>query len=159
MTTLGPRSLHLTEHFEGRRLRAYKDGGGVWTCGTGATGPDVGPGTIWTTAQCDARLASDLARFAGYTVALLHGQPTTLAQLGALTDAAFNAGSGNLAKSPMLAAHLAHDYATAAASFAGWHIHDHAGNAEPGLLKRRAAEAALYAGDLATFDALTEYRA
>ena len=62
--TPGPRALHLTSHFEGRRLHAYLDTGGVWTCGTGATGPDIGPGTVWTVSQCDARLARDLARFA-----------------------------------------------------------------------------------------------
>ena len=155
--TPGPRALHLTSHFEGRRLHAYLDTGGVWTCGTGATGPDIGPGTVWTVAQCDARLARDLARFAGYTTALLHGQPTTAAQFGALTDACFNAGPGSLARSPMLVAHVAHNYAAAGSAFASWHVHDHVGNLQPGLVKRRSAEAALYAGDLATFDRITGF--
>ena len=155
--TPGPRALHLTSYFEGTRLHAYRDTGGVWTCGTGATGAGIGPGTVWTPAQCAARLATDIQRFVGYTVALLHNQPTTPAQLGALTDACYNAGPGNLAKSPMLVAHLAHDYAAAAASFAGWHVHDHAGNLQPGLAKRRRADAALYANDIATFDTLTGF--
>ena len=155
--TLGPRALHLTSHFEGCRTHCYLDTGSVPTIGYGATGPDIRPGLVWTTAQCDERLAMDIRRFVAYTTALVHGQPTTPAQLGALTDACYNAGPGNLAKSPMLAAHLAHDYATAAASFAGWHVHDHAGNLQPGLVARRHAEAALYAGDLATFDKLTGF--
>ena len=155
--TLGPRSLHLTSHFEGCRLHAYLDGGGVASIAFGATGPDVYLGLVWTQDQCDTRLAMDIRRFVSYTTALVHGQPTTPAQLGALTDACYNAGPGSLAKSPMLAAHLAHDYATAAASFVGWHVHDHAGNLEPGLVARRHAESVLYAGDLATFDKLTGF--
>lgn len=156
--TLGPRSLHLTSHFEGCRLHAYPDSGGIASIGFGATGPDVYLGLVWTQGQCDTRLAMDIRRFVAYTTALVHGQPTTPAQLGALTDACYNAGPGSLAKSPMLAAHLAHDYATAAASFVGWHVHDHMGNLDAGLVKRRHAESALYAGDLSTFDKLTEYQ-
>ena len=155
--TLGPRAMHLVKHFEGCVRHAYLDGGGVISIGFGATGPDIHAGMVWTQAQCDARLATDIQRFVGYTVALLHGQPTTPAQLGALTDACYNAGPGNLAKSPMLAGHLAHDYTAAAAAFVGWHVHDHAGNLEPGLVTRRLAEAALYANEIATFDRLTAF--
>ena len=57
----------------------------------------------------------------------------------------------------MLVAHVAHNYAAAGSAFASWHVHDHAGNLQPGLIKRRSAEAALYAGDLATFDRLTGF--
>ena len=68
--------IALIKRFEGcARLRgdgtveAYPDpgtGGEPWTIGWGATGRDdfngaaIGPGTRWTQAQCDARLAADL---------------------------------------------------------------------------------------------------
>lgn len=49
---------------EGRRNKAYPDqltGAEPWTCGVGATGPDVGPDTCWTDQQIDARLDADIA--------------------------------------------------------------------------------------------------
>lgn len=51
--------------FEGWRNDAYPDpltGGAPWTCGVGATGPDVGPDTHWTDEQVSARLAIDIER-------------------------------------------------------------------------------------------------
>lgn len=156
---VGPRGFYLTKHFEGCLLKAYFDSGGVATIGYGATGSGIGPGVVWTQGQADTRLAVDLCRFAGYTAALLHGQPTTPAQFSAFTDACYNAGPGNLAKSPMLAAHLARDYASAASAWPLWHVRDRAGVAQPGLLKRRAAERALYLGDLPAFDKLTGFKA
>jgi lysozyme len=141
---VGPRARALVEHFEGLNLHAYPDSGKIPTIGYGATGPDVSMGMTWTLAQCDARLATDLARFAAYVVPLLKGSPTTPAQFGALVSAAYNAGPGNLAKSPMLAAHRVGDNADAAKSWLDWHIHDHLGHVEPGLIRRRAAESSLY---------------
>lgn len=156
---VGPRALWLTKSSEGCKLHAYRDSGGIWTIGVGATGPGIGPDVVWTQGQADTRLAVDLCRFAGYTAALLHGQPTTPTQFGALVDACYNAGPGNLAKSPMLAAHLARDYASAASAWPLWHVRDRKGVVQPGLLKRRAAERALYLGNLPAFDKLTGFKA
>jgi lysozyme len=142
--TVGPRARALIEHFEGCVLHAYLDTGGIPTIGYGATGLDVRMGMTWTLPQADARLATDLARFAGYVIPLLQGAPTTPAQFGALVSAAYNAGPGNLAKSPMLAAHKSGDTLTAAASWLNWHVRDHAGNKLVGLQNRRDAEARLY---------------
>ena len=71
---IGPAGLNLIKRFEGcararpdGRFEAYPDpgtGGDPWTIGWGATGRGIGPGTVWTLAECDARLARDLARFA-----------------------------------------------------------------------------------------------
>ncbi|MEM1051626.1 MAG: hypothetical protein AAGI28_05970, partial [Pseudomonadota bacterium] len=71
--TIGADGIALIKRFEGcARLRrdglveAYPDpgtGGDPWTIGWGATGRGIdrqeriGPGTVWTQAQCDARLA------------------------------------------------------------------------------------------------------
>ena len=69
----GP-GIALIKRFEGcarqradGMVEAYPDpgtGGAPWTIGWGATGADIGPGTVWTQAQCDARLADDIARHA-----------------------------------------------------------------------------------------------
>ena len=46
---------------EGCRLKAYRDAVGVWTIGVGHAGPEVHAGLVWSAAQIDARLASDIA--------------------------------------------------------------------------------------------------
>lgn len=45
----------LIKSFEKCRLKSYKDGGGVWTCGWGSTGPDINAHTVWTQDYADAR--------------------------------------------------------------------------------------------------------
>jgi hypothetical protein len=70
--TVGLGGLALIREFEGcARLRAdglyeaYPDagtGGAPWTIGWGATGPDIGPETVWTRQECDARLMSRATR-------------------------------------------------------------------------------------------------
>jgi lysozyme len=50
---------------EGLRLHAYPDpdtGAEPWTVGYGCTGPNIGPETIWTTAQAEAALSQGIAR-------------------------------------------------------------------------------------------------
>lgn len=71
---IGPAGMALIKQFEGcaRRLpdgrfAAYTDpgtGAEPWTIGWGATGKGIQRGTIWTQAECDARLERDLARYA-----------------------------------------------------------------------------------------------
>ena len=63
--TVGDAGLELIRRFEGcarKRadglIEAYPDpgtGAAPWTIGWGATGPDIGPGTVWTQQQCDDR--------------------------------------------------------------------------------------------------------
>ena len=53
------------ESEEGRRYRAYPDPdtkAAPWTIGVGHTGPEVHEGLVWTDAQIDAALTSDIAR-------------------------------------------------------------------------------------------------
>lgn len=153
---IGPRALAMLKHFEGCRLHAYADGRGIATIGFGAThyadGSAVKLGDLLTQEQADALLKHDGERFEGYTRNLLNGAATNGAQFGALLDACYNAGPGNLGKSPMLALHRAGKFDAAAKAFLDWHAF------EPGLIKRRAAEAALYAGDFDTFDKLVGYK-
>ena len=55
--------LDTIRRFEGCKLKAYLCPAGVWTCGWGATGPDVVKGTVWTQEQADTRLIKDASRF------------------------------------------------------------------------------------------------
>ena len=150
---VSPAGLALIQRFEGcaRALgdgtfAAYPDpgtGGDPWTIGWGATGPGIGPGTIWTQAQCDARLASDLERFAAEVNRALGDAPTTQDQFDALVSFHYNTGA--IARSTLMRLHRAGDHAGAAAEFGRW---VHAGGRKlTGLVRRRAAEAALYVGN------------
>jgi len=132
--------LDLIRRFEGLRLRAYLCPGGVWTIGYGHTGPDVKPGLRISSEEADALLRGDVARF-GAGVSAIAGA-CTQGQHDALVSFAFNLGLGALMSSTLLKKHRAADRGGAAAEFGRW---THArGRVLPGLVRRRAAEAALY---------------
>lgn len=147
---IGADGIALIKRFEGcaRRLsggliEAYPDpgtGGAPWTIGWGATGSEIGPGTVWTQAECDARFAVDLARYAAEVAAAIGDAPTTQPQFDALVSFHYNTGA--IARATLTARHLAGDYAGAAAEFARWNRAG--GRVLNGLVRRRAAEASLY---------------
>jgi GH24 family phage-related lysozyme (muramidase) len=153
---IGDAGTALIKRFEGcARLRldglveAYPDpgtGGAPWTIGWGATGRDhvhggrIGPGTVWTQGQCDARLADDLARYAGDVAAALGNAPASQAQFDALVSFHYNTGA--IARATLTKKHIAGDYEGAAREFARWNRAG--GQVLRGLTNRRAAEAELY---------------
>lgn len=153
---IGPAGIALIKRFEGcARLRtdgmvaAYPDpgtGDEPWTIGWGATGRDhvhggrIGPQTTWTQAQCDARLADDLARYAADVARALGDAPTTQAQFDALVSFHYNTGA--IARATLTQKHIAGDYPGAAREFARWNRAG--GQVLKGLIRRRAAEAELY---------------
>ena len=142
-----PHALSLIKQFEGCRLTAYPDpgtGGDPWTIGWGSTGPGIAKGMTWTQAQADQRLVEDVSKFAAGVDKALAGAAVTTKQKGALVSFAYNVGLANLGSSTLLKKHRAGDYAGAAAEFAKWN--KAAGKVLPGLTRRRAAEAAMYAG-------------
>lgn len=147
---IGPEGIALIKRFEGcarrmddGRLEAYPDpgtGGDPWTIGWGSTGPDIKRGTIWTQAQADERLAHHLEKFAAEVRDAIGDAPTTQAQFDALVSFHYNTGA--IGKATLTKKHKAGDYAGAAAEFARWNRAG--GRVLQGLVKRRAAEAALY---------------
>ena len=64
MAEVSPVGLSLIKRFEGVRLIAYPDVGGVWTIGWGHTGPDVVRGMEITQEEADALLVKDVSKFA-----------------------------------------------------------------------------------------------
>lgn len=150
---IGHAGITLIQHFEGcaRRqpdgtIAAYPDpgtGSAPWTIGWGSTGPDIAPGVIWTSAQCDARFRHDIAAFAARVAAAIGIARTGQHQFDALVAFAYNVGVVHLHTSTLLKKHIAGDYTGARAEFAKWD--KAAGAVLPGLTTRRAAEATLYA--------------
>lgn len=150
MTAIGPAGLALIKSFEGcakkradGRVEAYPDpgtGGDPWTIGWGATGPGIAKGTIWTQAECDARLERDLARFAADVTRAIGNALTTQGQFDAMVSFHYNTGA--IARATLTRLHKAGDFVGAAAEFAKWN--KAAGKVLPGLTRRRLAEAALY---------------
>lgn len=144
--------LALIKQFEGcAKLRpdgtfeAYPDpgtGGAPWTIGWGATGRGIGPGTVWTGAQCDVRLVDDVERHAADVRTALGSAlaRTSQAQFDALVSFHYNTGA--ITRATLTARHKAGDFAGAAAEFARWNRAG--GRVLAGLVRRRAAEAALY---------------
>jgi lysozyme len=134
--------LNLTKQFEGFELNAYADSGGVWTIGYGHTGPGVCAGLIVTEEQADTFLASDVAG-AVTAVNRLVTSGISQNQFDALVDFTFNLGPASLAQSTLLRYVNSGDFDNAALQFSLW---DHCrGVVVPGLLKRRNAEATLFA--------------
>ena len=147
---IGLKGIALIKRFEGsaRRCRdgkfqAYPDpgtGGAPWTIGWGATGPGIASGTVWSQAECDARLEQDLERNSCAVARALNGAPCSPGQFDALVSFHYNTGA--IAKATLTRLHLAGRYSEAAKEFSRWIYAS--GRRLPGLVGRRAAEAALY---------------
>lgn len=131
--------LDIIKQAEGLELKAYRDTGGILTIGYGHT-RGVKAGQVITEAIADQLLAEDVAD-AEATVRRLF-PITTQNQFDALVSFTYNLGEGQVKESTLRRLHNEGDYAGARAQFARWRFDN--GRELPGLVKRRAAEAALY---------------
>lgn len=146
MHTYSSTALDMTKAFEGLRLTAYRDCAGVLTIGFGHTGPDVHEGQTITEAEAEKLLLADLApaiRCVNDAVKV----PLTQGQFDALVDFVYNAGRGNFLRSTLLVKLNSGDYAGAAEQFMKWVYAG--GQVEEGLVRRRAAEVAMFRGEVA----------
>ena len=132
--------LDLIKNFEGLYLNAYRCPAGVPTIGYGHTA-GVAMGQTITQQQADDYLRRDVRQFER-AVSRLARVPLTQGQFDALVSFAFNLGEGALAQSTLLRLLNAGDYAGAAAQFDRWN--KAGGRVLPGLVRRRAAERALF---------------
>jgi lysozyme len=134
-------AIALIKKFEGCCLTTYLCPAGIPTIGYGHTGPDVQMGMTITQEQADGLLNADLEEFsAGVDAAV---KVTINAnQRGALISFAYNCGLNNLRHSTLIRKVNSENHAAAAAQFGKWNMAG--GKVLPGLVTRRAAEAALY---------------
>ena len=139
--------IAVMHYFEACELTAYPDPGSKdgkpWTIGWGHTGPEVAKGLRWTQDQADAAFAEDLVKFENAVSAAVKVS-LTQGQFDALVSFAYNLGTGSLKSSTLLRKLNAKDYEGAEAEFARWVKND--GKTMRGLVRRRAAEAALFDG-------------
>lgn len=140
MMQISKAGLDLIKQFEGLYLKAYRCPAGVPTIGYGHTA-GVAMGQTITQQQADDYLRRDVRQFER-AVARQVSVPLTQGQLDALVSFAFNLGEGALAQSTLLRLLNAGDYAGAAAQFERWN--KAGGRVLPGLVRRRAAERALF---------------
>lgn len=134
----------LIKAFEGLRLEAYFCPAGILTIGYGSTGKHVQTGMRITKEQADGLLVKDLERFEEGVDELVRVH-LDQDEFDALVSFSFNVGLGNLKTSTLLRKLNSKDYAGAAREFPKWN--KGGGKVLPGLVKRRAAEAALFVGD------------
>jgi lysozyme len=135
--------LMLTRSFEGLRLTAYQDSAGVWTIGYGHTGPEVHRGQCIREIEAEALLRADLTS-AVRTVRKAVSVDLTQHEFDALVDFCFNVGRGSFLGSSLLRYVNQGGFDSAVVQFGLW-VHA-GGKVVSGLVRRRAAEAALFAG-------------
>ena len=132
--------LAFIAHYEGTRTTAYRDSVGVATICTGHT-KYVRMGDRRTLGECEKFLREDASE-AGAAVSRLVGVPMTQGQYDALVSFTFNLGAGSLERSTLLRKFNSGDCYGAVREFSRWNRAD--GVVMQGLVKRRAAEAALF---------------
>ena len=134
----------MIKAWEGCRLKAYKCPAGVWTIGYGHT-EGVKPGMLVSQSEADAMFDEDIEKFEAHVRPLVNGIGLTQNQYDALVSLAYNIGVSALAKSTLLKKVKADpNDITIQGAFGQWT--KSRGKVLPGLVKRRAAEAAHYFG-------------
>lgn len=139
--------LNLIMKFEGCRLQAYRCAAGVWTIGYGHTA-GVSSGMKITRAQAEEYLKQDCRKFENYVNNKTYVPVTEQLnqnQFDALVSFAFNCGQGNLKK-------LCSGRTTAQIAAAIPKYNKAAGKVLSGLVRRRAAEQALFHTEAADRD-------
>jgi lysozyme len=138
--------LDLIKQFEGFRGAAYRDPVGIWTIGYGHTStagsPEVVAGLAVSETEAGDILARDVDQFARGVRALVRVDLSD-GQFSALVSFAYNVGLAALKRSSVLTAVNAKDFAAVPRRLQLWT--KAGGHVLPGLVKRRAAEAALFA--------------
>ena len=132
--------LALVRAYEGLRLEAYQDSGEIWTIGYGHT-LGVRPGDAIGAERAEHMLEADLMT-AEAAVSRLVTVRLTDNQFSALVSFVFNVGGGQFGESTLLRKLNEGGYGLVPACLRSW-IFDN-GRVQPGLVKRRAAEAALW---------------
>jgi len=135
--------LALIKKFEGLELEAYKCAAGVLTIGYGHTA-GVQEGDVWSEEHANEQLEVDMEEYAGYINDLVTC-PLSQNQFDALVSWVYNLGPANLKASTLLKRLNSGDYEDVPAQIKRWN--KAGGKVLEGLIRRRKAEALLFAGD------------
>jgi lysozyme len=138
--TINAAGLALVKAHEGLRLEAYRDTSGIWTIGYGHT-KGVKPGDCIDAERAGQLLEADLME-AERAVEALVAVPLTDNQFSALVSFVFNLGEAAFARSTLLKKLNQGGYALVPVCLRSWVFDE--GRVLQGLVKRRAAEAALW---------------
>lgn len=141
--------LEIVKHYEGLRLKSYRDPVGIWTIGYGTTtaagvGIDVRPNMTITEQEADTYLRRALDKFAGEILPAMKREPTQN-QFSAMLSLAYNIGPTAFKKSTCLRRFNAGDIEGAADALT-W-FNKAGGKVLRGLVRRRAAEHELFLAD------------
>ena len=134
--------IELIKHFEGCRLEAYLCPADVLTIGYGHTA-GVGDGDVIDQEAAEAFLIEDLEEFEGYVNDMVE-VPINQVQFDALVAWVFNLGPGNFKESTLLNRINYGPISDVPFQIQRWN--KAGGQVLEGLVKRRAAEAALWEG-------------
>lgn len=136
------RLYELVRRFEGLRLKPYQDSVGVWTVGFGHTGPEVGPQTPpLTPAVAESIMQEDAGKAVLAALKLSPELATSEDRQAAIADFIFNLGATRYKASTLRRKIRDEDWGEAAEQIEKWVWAG--GRKLPGLVLRRAAEAAL----------------
>jgi lysozyme len=143
-------AAELCQTFEGCVLHPYACPAGIWTIGIGCThladgSPVCAATPPITQANAESLLQAALRATAAQIEPLVH-VPLSDDEAAALLSFSFNVGVENLRTSTLLRLLNQGDRTAAAAQFPRW-CHG-GGQVLPGLVRRRATEAALFRGTL-----------
>ena len=135
--------LSLIKKFEGCELEAYKCPAGVWTIGYGHT-KDVKEGDKINKEEADYLLQEEMIEYESYINDFVE-VPLNQNQFDALCSWVYNLGPTNLKNSTMLRVLNEEKYADVPQEIKRWN--KAGGEVLDGLIKRREAEAKMFAGE------------
>jgi GH24 family phage-related lysozyme (muramidase) len=142
------RGLDLIKKFEGYRSKAYQCSAKVWTIGYGTTrysgGQKVAKGDVIDKETAETYLREDVKKFEEAVQELVKVE-LNQNQFDALVSWTYNLGQGNLKRSRLLKRLNEGDYAAVPAEMKRWTRAG--GKVLKGLVRRRAAEAELFASE------------
>ena len=134
--------LGLIKKFEGCELNSYKCAAGVWTIGYGST-HGIEEGMSISKSRAEELLLEDISEFEDH---VMNNVKVSLNQnqFDAMVSWTFNLGAGNLKSSTLLKVLNGNDYEDVPEQIKRWN--KAGGKVLEGLIRRREAEALLFAG-------------
>tara|TARA_R110000803_G_scaffold149167_1_gene214626 strand:+ start:2254 stop:2697 length:444 start_codon:yes stop_codon:yes gene_type:complete len=134
--------LGLIKKFEGCELNSYKCAAGVWTIGYGST-HGIEEGMSISKSRAEELLLEDISEFEDHVMNNVK-VPLNQNQFDAMVSWTFNLGGGNLKSSTLLKVLNGGDYEDVPNQIKRWNKAN--GKVLEGLIRRREAEALLFAG-------------